>query len=332
MIMSSKTTQKAGVIGVGAMGQHHVRVYDELADAEIVGIADADEERAAEIAAEYSTKVLDTGNLIDEVDVVSLAIPTAYHFDLARKCIEADVDVLVEKPLVEDPSQGRNLIRAAERAGVTLQVGHIERFNPAVETLGNIVPELNVIAIEAQRLGPAPDREIEDTVVMDLMIHDLDIVQWLVDAPVKGVNAVGTAEGRHATATLEFANGTVSSLTASRTTEQKVRKLSITAEGCYVSVDYLDQSIEIHRQSVPEFVANDGDVRYRHESIVENPAVDRGEPLKRELRSFLKTSRAGSEPTVGGEEGLRALELTREIDERAFGNKQSGEKIGMNPD
>lgn len=312
-------TYRTGVIGVGAMGQHHARVYDELADAELLGIADADEERAWEIAAKYDADVLDTSELIERADAVTIAVPTEYHYELAQECIDAETDLLVEKPLVDDPRNGRELIDAAEEAGVTLQVGHIERFNPVTQTLQDIVPDLDVIAVNAERLGPQPERTIADSAVTDLMIHDIDVICSLLDADVETVSAGGAADGRHATATVTYDNGVVADLTASRVTQRKVRKLTITAEQAYVIVDYLDQSVEIHRQSVPEYVADDGDVRYRHESIVENPAVDNGEPLKHELRAFLKAARTGQEPRVDGEAGLQALELAQEVNRKAFG-------------
>jgi len=316
--MNNEPRLDAGVIGVGVMGEHHARVYNELPDVTLACVTDADDDQAEAIASKYSTAVCDTESLIERVDIASIAVPTPHHYDLATACIDAGVDVLVEKPLVDDPEKGRELIRRAEREDVTLQVGHIERHNPVVSTLQDIVPELNVIAIEAERLGPKPDRQIYDSAVVDLMIHDIDVVCSLLDEDVQSVEAIGTADGRHATATLEFDDETVGTLTASRVTQQKQRKLSITAEDCYVTCDYIDQSIEIHRQSVPEFVTQNGDVHYRHESVVENPAVANGEPLKYELSSFVESCQNGTEPAVTGTDGLQALELARTIDRKAF--------------
>lgn len=320
--MSESNKQKAGVIGVGAMGQHHARVYDVLRNAELVGISDADEARATEVAEEYGADMLSVKDLLDQVDVVSIAVPTEHHYELAKQCIEQGVDLLVEKPIVEEPAQGQELVRRAEKAGVTLQVGHIERHNPVVSTLEEIIPDLDVIAVDAERLGPTPDRTIYDSAVIDLMIHDIDIVLSLLDSEVESVDAIGAAEGRHATASLELEDGTVGTLTASRVTQQKQRTLEITAEECYVTVDFIDQSVQIHRQSVPEYVTEDGDVRYRHESVVENPAVENGEPLKHELSSFLEASQNGTEPSVTAKEGLRALELARQINGDAFDDEQ----------
>lgn len=322
--MSSKNGARitAGVIGVGAMGKHHARVYNEIRDCELVGIADADPGIAGEVADEYGTDVYDTEELLERADAVSIAVPTPYHYELARRAIDAGTGLLVEKPFVENLENGRELIRRANDAGVTLQVGHIERFNPVTDTLRNVLQGLNVISVSAERLGPPPERTISDSAVTDLMIHDIDIICSVLDTGIASVSATGNANGRHATATIEFEDDTIGRLTASRVTQRKVRKLTITAEESYVIVDYLDQSIEIHRDSVPEFVEDDGDVMYRHESIVENPAVDNGEPLKHELRSFAEAVRDGQDPTVTGEDGLRAVELAQTINQKSFGDEQ----------
>jgi predicted dehydrogenase len=312
-------TTRVGVIGVGSMGQNHARVYRSLPDVELVGVYDADMSRAAEVAEEYGTEALELGDLLDAVDAVSIAVPTRYHYDAARECIDAGVHVLVEKPFVEDPADGRTLVDFAAERDVVLQVGHIERFNPAVRTLMEIVEDLDIIAVTTERLGPPLDREIEDSAVMDLMIHDLDIVLALIDGDLVSADAVGAREARYAAANLQFDSGVVAELTASRVTQEKVRRLTISAEEARVKVDYIDQTIEIHRQSAPEYVKGDGDVRYRHENVVERVTVDRGEPLRNELAAFVEAARAGAEPVVSGEDGLRVLELTRRLDELASG-------------
>ncbi|MFC7071758.1 Gfo/Idh/MocA family oxidoreductase [Halovenus rubra] len=318
--MSSNESITAGVIGVGAMGKHHARVYNELCGCDLVGVADADTEQAREIAGQYATDACEADKLITRADAVTIAVPTSYHYDLAKQCVDAGTHILVEKPLVEDEKKGQNLIDRADEANVTLQVGHIERFNPVTETLMDIVPDLNVISVKAERLGPQPDRTIEDSAVTDLMIHDIDVIRALLEAPVTEVLATGNAGGRYATATVEFKSGVIGRLTASRVTQRKVRELTITAEECYVTVDYIDQTVQIHRQSVPEYIAEDGGVRYKHESIVENPAVDTGEPLKNELESFIESVRTGHDPRVTGEDGLKSLKLVKEINRKAFGS------------
>ena len=308
---------KAGVVGVGSMGQNHARVYRELPEAELVGVADAEPARAATVANEFDTEVFELGEMLDVADVVSIAVPTQYHYTIARQCIEAGVDVLVEKPFVDELDHGRELIEMAGERDVTLQVGHIERFNPAVLTLMDLVSELDIIAVQADRLGPPADREIEDTAVMDLMIHDIDILLALLDEEIETVEAVGTAETNYAEAILQTGSGTIGQLTASRVTQEKVRKLTISATNCRVKVDYMQQSIEICRQSLPEPNHRESSVRYRHENVVEEVLVENREPLKNELSSFIEAARAGEEPLVTGEDGLRAISIARRIDDLA---------------
>lgn len=307
-----------GVIGVGSMGQHHARVYSEMAESTLIGVSDVDEHRADEIAERYGTSGYALESLLSAVEAVSIAVPTQYHYEIAKACLEHDVNVLIEKPFVDDFDAGIELIEAADDRGLVLQVGHIERFNPAVQQLVDIVPQLDIIAVEARRLGPDPGRVIDDSVVTDLMIHDIDIISSLLNSEVDSIQAAGNANGRYAAATLRYENDIVGSLTASRTTEQKVRELHITAEERFIKMNYLDQSIEIHRQSAPEYVTDDGAVRYRHESIVERLAVDNIEPLKNELQSFLEAISTSSEPVVSGEDGLQAMQIAQDIDAIAF--------------
>lgn len=311
------TELTAGVVGAGTMGSHHARIYAQHRAVDFVGVHDADWDRARETAREYDTAALPLEGLLGKADVLSIAVPTEYHYEIASRAIEAGVHVLIEKPLVDRPSRGEKLVEQARDNDVVLQVGHIERFNPAVQTAAEVVADLDIIAVDAHRLGPPVDRAISDSAVLDLMIHDLDVVLSMVDEDVDKVAATGTEGGDYATATVTFDGGIVGQFTASRVTQQKVRTLSITAKQCRVNVDYADQTVHIHRRSVPEYVADNGDVRFRHESLVERPTVDNGEPLKREIDAFLEAVREGSEPVVSGRDGIRALSLARQIDRLA---------------
>ena len=309
---------RAGVVGVGSMGRHHARVYSELPDVRLVGVADADAETAREVAEAHGTAAMARETLLDRADVVSVAVPTRFHADVTAECIDADVDALVEKPFVADPERGRQLIERADREDVTIQVGHVERFNPAIRALSDVVSGLDVIAVDARRLGPPPEgRQLDRSAVLDLMIHDIDVVLAMLDAEPDDVSARGAKDNQYAAATLSFSDGTVATLTASRVTQQRVRRLAITAEDCRVDVDYIDRSVEIHRHSLPEYIEDDGDLRYRHESIVERPTVETGEPLKSQLESFVTAATTDADPVVSGEDGLRVLELARRIDEEA---------------
>ncbi|MXR19610.1 Gfo/Idh/MocA family oxidoreductase [Halobacterium bonnevillei] len=309
----TRTPLRTGVVGVGSMGRNHARVYRELAGTTLVGVADADPAAADSVATEYEAEPYATAALLDHVDAVSVAVPTPFHASVVERCIEAGVDVLVEKPFVEDPQRGRELAAAAEAAGVVIQVGHVERFNPAVRTLASIVPDLDVMAVTADRLSPPDDRDIGDGVVYDLMIHDIDVVCSLLDADPVSLSATRAADGEYATATCQFDGGVLASLTASRVTQQKVRKLAITARECRVTLDFLDQSVEIHRSSTPEYVSANGDLRHRVESVIERPLVEHAEPLKRELAAFADAVRDGTDPVVTADDGVRAVEIASRI-------------------
>jgi predicted dehydrogenase len=315
--MTDTDLLRAGVVGVGSMGSHHARVYNELPSVELVGVADADAARAESTANDYGTEAIATEELLERVDVTSISVPTCYHHDVASAAMEQDVSVLVEKPFVDDAEKGRELIRTARERGLILQAGHIERFNPVVDVLADLLPGLDVIAIAARRLGPPVDRDGDDDIVKDLMIHDIDLVLSLLDRDLEAVSAMSARGKDHVAAQLQFSGDVVGSLTASRVTQEKIRDLSITARNCRVHVDYMDQSVEIHRHSSPEYETDNGDVRFRHESVVERPSVDSGEPLKRELRSFVESVRAGDEPAVTGADGLRALSVADQISDVA---------------
>ena len=303
----------AGVIGVGSMGYHHARVYTELPDVSLVGVSDVDSETAESAAAEYGTRAVDREKLLEAADLVSVAVPTRYHYETARACIDRGVHVLVEKPFVDDIKRGRELADHASAAGVIVQVGHIERFNPATAVVTDIVPDLDIVSIDIDRLGPPVDRGGDDSVVMDLMIHDIDILLSLVDGDIDSIAAAAHTDG-HTTAQFSFDSGAIASLTASRLTQQKVRTLSVTAKSCRVNVDFISQTVEIHRHSMPEYIESNGDIRFRHESVVEHPMVDTGEPLKAELESFVAAARTGTEPVVTPEDGLHVLRVANAIE------------------
>jgi len=297
------------------MGRHHARVYHELPEVDLGGVYDVDRERAESVAADYDTTAYDLQTLLDAVDLVSIVVPTEYHADLARTAIESGTDLLVEKPIVNDVDAGRALVRFAREQDVTLQVGHVERFNPAVRALPDVLADREVIAVEARRLGPPfdGDRGVTSGVVYDLMIHDLDVVRSVLDVRAQDVDARAGAGGEYVTATVQYDDGIVGTFTASRVTQKKVRELSITTEDAVVTVDYMEQSVKINRRSLPEYVETDGDLRYRRENVVERPTVENGEPLKRELSGFVDAVRDGGEPVVSGEEGLAVLRTVERI-------------------
>jgi predicted dehydrogenase len=299
------------------MGENHARVYDDIDDAALTGVFDVSTDRATEVADRFDTQALPLDELVETVDVASIAVPTAHHYDVATTCIRNGVDILVEKPFVADPEAGRELVSVAEEHDATVQVGHVERFNPAVETLRSLVDDLDIVSVTARRLGPPPERDIADTAVMDLMIHDIDVVLDLVDGDVASYDAFGTAGGRYATAALAFDSGVVGHLTASRVTQETVRELTISAADCRVKMDYVDQTVELHRATSPEYLTEEAGGHYHHENVVERLSVDQQEPLANELRSFVDSVATDSEPVVTAEEGVEVLELTQAIDQAA---------------
>ena len=309
---------RAGVVGVGSMGENHARIYAELPRVDLAGVTDHDDEVAARVAATYDTEAVPLETLLERCDVVTVAVPTHAHYETVSTCLAAGVHVLVEKPIAETVQQGRELAEQARDADLVLQVGHIERFNPAVQTVKELIDDLDVISVAAERLGPPIDRVAPDTVIYDLMVHDVDVVGAILDERPHSVAAMGTDDGQYATATIEY-DDVVATLTASRVTQKKVRRLTVTARECLVEVDYLEQSVLIHRDSYPEYLADDGQSRYRHESVVERPRVDTGEPLRNELESFIDAVKTGAEPEVTAEDGIEALKTVQLIDRLAMG-------------
>lgn len=309
----------AGVIGVGSMGRNHARVYSEAPDVTLVGVHDTDAQRARSVADEYACRAMTKSELLASADAVSIAVPTKFHYKVTRDCLEHGLHVLVEKPFVDDIERGRQLAAMARKSDLTLQVGHIERFNPATRVLAGIVSDLEIVGIDIQRLGPPLDRPNEDGVVMDLMIHDLDLLFSLVGSDIQSMSAVARDE-RHVTVQIRFEDRSIAVLTASRLTQQKIRQLAVTALSCRVNADFIDQTVDIHRRSFPEYVDDNGDFRYRHESVVERPIVKNREPLKAEIASFIESIHEGSEPLVTADDALRVIEVANHIDDIALGS------------
>jgi predicted dehydrogenase len=311
---------RAGVVGTGHMGQYHVLVYAELPDVELVGVADIDTERARTVAAGYETRAFgDHRALIGLVDVASVAVPTEEHFHVARDLLEAGISVLVEKPMAPTLEEARELFRVATRTGAILHVGHVERFNGAVEELKRLAA--SPILIESRRLGPFVPRVQKDTVVMDLMIHDIDIVLGLVDSPPVRLAAQGaavhSAVADVATVQIRFASGTIATIAASRATEEKIRTLAITQPDAYIVLDYTEQDIHIYKRAAQEYTMNRGSIRYRRASFVEHLKVHRDNPLKLEIQHLVDATRrrrAGQSVAPAHPEDLRSLAMALEIE------------------
>ena len=303
------------VIGAGIMGANHARVARQSGDVDLVAVVDQDPERAA-AAAETGRWTTFVGDVVDDIEAAVLAVPTQLHHQLALELIAAGKHLLIEKPLAGTVDEAREIVAAADAAGVVLAVGHIERFNAAAAELPKWVQD--PIHIRAERINPYSPR-ILDGVVLDLMIHDIDIVLSLAgDAEVAHVSGVGrharSASEDLASATIRFTNGLTASLTTSRLGQQKIRQIEVTQSNSVVVADLLRQDITIHRMSSHEYLSDEG-ARYRQSSMLEIPFLEtRGEPLALELAHFAECVRTGARPRVDGEAGLRALTVAHQID------------------
>ena len=318
--MAKSERVRAAVVGAGHMGQYHTLVYAELWDVDLVGVVDIDGERARRVAAQYDTLAFaDHRELIGRVDVASVSVPTEAHFAVAKDLLEAGVSVLVEKPMTPTLEEARELFRIARASAAVLHVGHVERFNGAVQEVRNIVDR--PILIESRRLGPFVPRVQKDTVVMDLMIHDIDIVLGLVDSEPRRVVALGSSVHSDiadvANVQIQFGSGTLAIITASRATEQKIRTLAITQPDAYIVLDYADQDIRIHRRAAQEYTLNRESIRYRQASFVEHLFVHKDNPLKLEILHLIRAMRRARETgtvELPESDDIRSLAVALEIE------------------
>ena len=304
-------TTKVAVIGVGYLGEHHARIYSSMNDVVLVGVVDANQARADEIAAKYSTKAYyDYRELPGDVQAVSIAVPTVLHHSVSLDCIKHNIDVLIEKPVTTAVDEADSLIKEARERSVLLQVGHIERFNSAYKNLLNYVGRPGFI--ETHRLGPYVGRGIDVDVILDLMIHDIDIILSIVKSDVVDVRASGvpvlTNNIDLANARLEFSNGCVANLTASRVSRERVRKIRIFQANTYITVDYAQQSMGIYRRIIENNIPK---------ITGEDTKLEKEEPLLSELASFINAVRNRSTPAVTGEDGREALRIAISIREDA---------------
>lgn len=305
---------RAAVIGVGYLGRFHAQKYAALEDVDLVGVADVSAERAAEVSAEVGCRGFsDYRDLLGEVDLVSIVVPTQYHHRVALDALTSGCHILLEKPITQTVEEAQELIAVAREKNRVFQVGHLERFNPAVMALEGVIN--SPMFIESQRLSPFKPRGTDVNVVLDLMIHDIDIILSLVGAPVKMVNSVGvpvlSEEVDIANARLQFENGCVANVTASRASREAVRKIRIFQQDAYISIDYQERKIAILRKEgggVP--------IPGLPNITMEEKCFAQGDALMAEIRSFVDTVKTGGEPVVSGEDGKRALELAMKINTR----------------
>ncbi len=305
------------VVGGGNMGSNHLRVYDELPTADLVEVVEPDPERATEIRENYDARVVKSVKDITTAKAASITVPNHLHRAVAEDCLELGLDILVEKPLAMTVEDARAIADAAEEHGSILQVGHIERFNPAVIALKEILSNEELISLEARRLGPFNEHLTQESVVFDLMIHDLDVVSSLTMSDIQSLNAVGTTsrsdELDHAIATLTFENGIVASTTSSHVTNGKIRTLRATTKDAYIKLNYQEQELIIQRRGIEGTTSLNNRVGYRTETVTETPYIQRKEPLKNELEHFINCVLEEKAPMVDGADGIKAVELASNV-------------------
>jgi len=301
---------RVGVVGVGHIGSNHARLYSQIDCVDFAAVYDVDLARANAIAKKFGATAAKSLEEFGElVDAASVATPTSAHFAVARPLLERGKHLLIEKPITENTADASELAGLAAQKQLVLQVGHVERFNPVLSALEARLTHPRFI--EAHRLSPYPDRSTDIGVVLDLMIHDLEIILHLVRSPMQSVDAVGVpvlSRGEDiANARLRFANGCVANVTSSRISPERMRKIRVFQEDAYLSLDYEKQSGEIYRREAGKILRD-------------KVAIDREEPLKRELVSFIECARTGREPRVSGFQATAALELAVEITKRIASN------------
>lgn len=294
---------RVGVVGVGHLGSIHAKVYSDIDNVKLVGVCDSNLQRAVEVGEKYRVpSYANYEELFGKADAVSIVVPTSLHYNIAKDFLNEGIHTLVEKPITKSLSEADELIEIARDKKLILQIGHIERFNSAVLAIEPYLTKPRFV--ECQRLGPFHKRVQDVGVVLDLMIHDIDIVLGLIEKDVVGVEAVGlstiSAYEDVANVRLTFENGTIADITASRVSKDAVRKMRIFQEDSYLSLDFMNQEAALFRKTDSSL-------------IKEKIKIKKGEPLKRELESFIECVRTGKRPVVSGVEGRRALQVAFEI-------------------
>lgn len=304
---------RVGVVGVGYLGKFHARIYNRMSDVELVGVADTDQSTAETIAEECGCEAYtDPAALVGKVDAVSIVVPTIYHLEVARPYLEQGVHMLMEKPIAPDIKSGAELVALAKKAGVTFQVGHLERYNAGVQAI--IERAKDPRFIEVHRLGTFVQRATDVDVVTDLMIHDIDIVMAMVDSPIRDIAASGTSVLTDhvdiANARIEFENGAVANVTASRVSNKKFRRIRVFSKLHYYGMNYEDQQLEIisAKRSV-----NEGETP---DIVSETLSIETQLPLDAELADFIAAIKEKRKPKVDGETGLEAMRVALAVKDK----------------
>ena len=304
---------RTGVVGVGYLGKYHAEKYLELDGSELVGVVDTSQEAAQAISNRLNVPAFNNyKELFNKVDAVSIVVPTELHHKIAKDFLLNGIDVLVEKPMTTTLEEAEDLIETAKKNKCVLQVGHLERFNAAVLALNNVIKQ--PLFIESHRLAPFKDRGTDVDVILDIMIHDIDIILNIVGSPVKAIHAVGvpvvSSENNDiANVRLEFESGCVANVTASRISAKEMRKIRIFQHDAYLSIDYAAQQVEVYGKT-------DSDEHDTPQITYDQIDIKQGDSLKEEIRSFLSAVKSRSIPEVPGEAGKNALKVALEIVEQ----------------
>lgn len=301
---------RTAVIGVGYLGRFHAQKYAQIAGSQLVAVVDANADAAAKVGAELGVPALqDYRAILDQVDAVSLAVPTPLHHQIGRALLERGIHVLIEKPIATTVTEARELIALAQRHRCVLQVGHLERFNPAIVAAADRLRTPRFV--ESHRLAPFKQRGTDVSVVLDLMIHDIDLIQELVGTPIESIDAVGatvfSGEIDIVNARIRFRGGCVANTTASRISLKQERKIRIFQDDAYLSVDLQQKILTVIRKKDTAPVESPAQVSIEEESF------EQGDALLAEIEAFLRSVREGVAPVVSGEDGLRALETAMQI-------------------
>jgi len=320
---NTKKKLKIGVIGVGYLGRYHAQKYAAMESVDLVGVADIKDERAKKVAAECNTSPFsDYEKLLDQVDAVSIVVPTVLHHEIATACLERKVDILVEKPIASTTDEADHLIDLAEKNGCILQVGHLERFNPAVLAMQPLLT--HPLFIEAHRISVFKNRGTDVDVVLDLMIHDIDIILSIVKSAIKTIHTVGapviTPLTDIANARLIFENGCTANVTVSRISMDNIRRMRIFQPGTYLSVDFIKK--EVMSVQLQETNPNSAPLP----KITKHNFQDQ-DILELELKDFINNVHHRSKPQVSGQEGRRALNIALQVIRQIQENRQQVEKL-----
>ena len=314
---------RIGVIGTGRMGQNHCRVYANMRHAKFIGVCDVNADLGKDTARRFEVSYFrDVESLLENVDAVSICTPTPQHYELVRQCLDHNVHVMVEKPFTETLEQAQALKEEADAKNkIIVQVGHIEKFNPAFIELRKVLEGMSVLALNFNRLSPFKGSNVDVDVILDLMIHDIGLVVDLFSVEPITMDAYGFSVYSdtidHGLAVLRYDPGLLVSLTASRVTEQKVRAISVTSKEAYIEADLLNKNISVHRRTLGNYInqTNSG-VKYRQESLIEHIVVPAMEPLYLELQDFVSCVLESRKPQVTANDGYNALRLVLSLRDR----------------